>query len=303
MLTSSIDAYLALRRALGFRLEDEAALLRAFAAWATERGATYVRAPDAVTWATAARSPWRREKRLRVVAAFARHAAAEDPRHEVPPTHVFRHTIARATPHIYAPEEVRRLLAAAADLPPVWPLRPHVVATLFGLLAATGLRVSEALALRLDDITPDGLVIRKTKFNKTRLVPLHASTAAALDHYLTLRRGAGILGDHVLVSRRGRRVARQTASLWFYRLARHLGLRGGPGTRGPRIHDLRHTFAVRALEAAPARGATIGRHVRALSTYLGHAGVAQTCWYLHTTPQLMRGVADACEQFLDRGAR
>jgi len=302
-MKTSIDAYLALRRSLGFQLEDEGAHLHSFALWTSERGETHVATQSVIAWAASARSPWRREKRLRDVAAFARHAAAEDPRHDVPPTHVFAHKVARATPHIYSAEEIRRLIDAAEQLPPAWPLRPHVVAMLFGLLASTGLRLSEALALRLDDVTPDGLVIRKTKFNKSRLVPLHPSTVAALDRYLEIRKRAGDVSDFILVSGRGRRVTRATASLWFFVLARQLGLRAGPGTRGPRLHDLRHTFVVRSLEASPTRGSAIGPHVRALSTYLGHSSVAHTCWYLQATPQLMRGIADACELSVDGDAR
>ena len=301
-MLKSIEAYIALRRSVGFRIEDEASLLRRFASWAPERGETHVTVRGAMAWATEACSPWRREKRLRVIAAFARHAAAEDPRHEVPPVQVFRQTIARATPHIYTGEEIRRLLDAARRLEPIWPLRPHVVAMLFGLLACTGMRLSEVLKLRLDDVTRDGLIVRKTKFNKTRLVPLHATAAAALDFYLELRRHAGVKGDYVLVSQRGPRVPRPTAAIWFFRLARETGLRPDHHKPGPRIHDLRHTFAVRALEASPARGAKIGAHVRALSTYLGHSCVAQTCWYLQTTPLLLRGIADACEQFVEGSA-
>lgn len=299
MLKKSIEAYIALRRSVGFRIEDEASLLRRFACWASERDATHVSVRGAMDWATEACSPWRREKRLRVIAAFARHAAAEDPRHEVPPIQVFRQTIVRARPHIYTADEIRRLLDAARRLEPLWPLRPHVVAMLFGLLACTGMRLSEVLKLRLDDVTPDGLIVRKTKFNKTRLVPLHPTAAAALDHYLDLRREAGAKGDYVLVSQRGPRVPRPTAGKWFFELARESGLRPDHHKPGPRIHDLRHTFAVRALESSPAKGGKIGAHVRALTTYLGHASVAQTHWYLQTTPQLLRGIADACEQLVE----
>ena len=145
MLKAGIDAYLALRRSLGYRLEDEEYLLHSFASWASERGEIHVRSQTVMAWAAASGSPWRREKKLRVVAAFARHASAEDPRHEVPPTHVFQRRITSAVPHIYTAEEVRRLLDAAEQLRPTWPLRPHVVVMLFGLLASTGLRLSEAL--------------------------------------------------------------------------------------------------------------------------------------------------------------
>lgn len=302
MLTS-IDAYLALRRAVGFRLKAEESLLHNFARWAVDRGDTHVRTQTATEWAAAARSLWQRERRLRAVAGFARHARAEDPRHEVPPIFVFGRRHVRPRPHIYSPDELRRLLDAASRLPAIWPLRPQVFTTLFGLLASSGLRVSEALALCFDDVTSDGLVIRKTKFNKSRLVPLHGTAASALGRYLERRRRASIVSVYVFVSPKGGRLPLPTVSKTFLHLARQAGLRAGPGTPGPRIHDLRHTLAVRALEACPAGGSPVGWRLRALSTYLGHRNLADTCWYLHATPQLMRGVADACERFLEGGAR
>jgi integrase len=302
MLTS-IDAYLALRRAVGFRLKTEEQLLHDFARRAAERGDTHVRTPMATEWAAAARSPWQRERRLRAVAGFARHARAEDPRHEVPPIFVFGRRHVRPRPHIYSPDELRRLLHAASRLPAIWPLRPQGFTTLFGLLASSGLRVSEALALRFDDVTSDGLVIRKTKFNKSRLVPLHGTAASALGRYLERRRRASTMSDYVFVSPKGGRLPLQAVSKTFLHLARQAGLRSGPGTPGPRIHDLRHTLAVQALEACPPGGSPVGWRMRALSTYLGHRNLADTCWYLHATPQLLRGVADACERFLEGGAR
>jgi integrase len=216
---------------------------------------------------------------------------------------VFGRRQVRPQPHIYSPEELRRLLAAASQLPAIWPLRPQVFTTLFGLLASSGLRVSEALALRFDDVTSDGLVIRKTKFNKNRLVPLHATTAAALGGYLERRRRASPVSDYVFVSPNGERLPLPTVSKTFLQLMRQAGLRSGPGTPGPRIHDMRHTLAVRALEACPHGGSPVGWRMRALSTYLGHRNVADTCWYLHATPHLMRDVADACERFFEGGAR
>jgi integrase len=303
MLRQSIDAYLALRRAVGFRLMTEESLLHDFARWASDRRETHVRTQTAMAWAATARSTWQRERRLRAVAGFARHARAEDPRHEVPPIFVFGRRHVRPRPHIYSPDEIGRLLAAASRLPATWPLRPQVFTTLFGLLASTGLRVSEALGLRFGDVTRDGLVIRKTKFNKTRLVPLHETATSALARYLDLRRRRSTVTDHVFVSPKGDQLPLSTVHKWFLRLARETGLRSGPGTPGPRLHDLRHTFAVRALEACPHDGSPVGWRVRALSTYLGHRNLADTCWYLHATPDLLRGVADACERFLEGGAR
>jgi integrase len=303
MLKQSVDEYLALRRALGFRLWNEEYMLHDFARWASDRGETHVRASTVIEWAAAGRSPWRREQRLRTVALFARHARAADQSHEVPPIRVFGRRPIRRLPHIYTADEVKKLLEAAARLAPIWPLRPQVFTTLFGLLASAGLRVSEALSLRFGDVTVDGLVIRKTKFNKTRLVPLHPTAAAALGRYMRRRRRASALSDYVFISRRGGRLSYATVLKRFLQLAQETGIRSGLGTRGARIHDLRHTFAVRALENSPGAGGPVGREMRALSTYLGHVNLASTCWYLHSTPQLMRGIADACELFLQGGAR
>lgn len=301
-MLKTIDAFLALRRALGFQLETEESLLHGFARWAAARGEKFVRTNTATEWAATARSPWQRERRLRTVAAFARHARAENDRHEVPPIFVFGHKHVRPVPHIYSPDEVRRLLEAAARLTPTWPLRPQIFTTLFGLLASTGLRVSEALALRFPDLTADGLVVHKTKFNKTRLVPLHPTVADALDRYLDLRCRTSAVSDYVFISPAGEKLPYPTVLKWFRRLAQRTGLRKGEGAKGPRIHDLRHTFAVRALESAPASASPVGPHICALSTYLGHTRVADTCWYLHATPKLMRAVADACERFLEGAA-
>ena len=303
MLKPSIDAYLALRRSVGFQLKAEEHLLHDFARWASERGETHVRTQSATAWAAVARSAWQRERRLRVVVGFARHARTEDSRHEVPPIFVFGRRHVRPMPHIYSPDELQGLLHAAARLSAVWPLKPEVFTTLLGLLASTGLRISEALGLRFGDVTSDGLVIRKTKFNKSRLVPLHPSTASALGCYLALRQRGSTVTDYVFVSPKGDRLPYGTVRKTFLLLLRQVGLLSHPGTPRPRIHDLRHTFAVRALEASPQGGSPLGWRMRALSTYLGHVNIADTCWYLRATPQLMRGIADACERFLEGGAR
>lgn len=301
-MKEDIDAYLALRRAVGFRLAVDEYLLRAYSRFASGRDETHVRAQTAMEWAALGPSPQQRERRLRVVARFARHVRAEDARHEVPPVHVFGRLFERRLPHVYSQEEIRQLLDAASRLEPATSLRPHTFRTIFGLLAATGMRVSEALALRFEDVTDDGLVIRETKFKKSRLVPLHLTTAAALSRFLELRRAVGGK-DRVFVSLRGKPLHRSTVTQTFLLLARGIGLHPGPGKRGPRVHDLRHSFAVRALENSPEGGNPLGRHMWALSTYLGHVNPANTYWYLQATPRLMRGIADACESFLRGGAR
>lgn len=299
MLIDRMDDYLALRRALGYKLATEGYLLRSFARFSSRNGpAAFVEATIAVEWAAGAPTPASRERRLAVVARFARHARSEDRRHEIPPADAFGHHPSKRRPHIYSPDEIGALLGAAARLGPVGSIRPHTYVTLFGLLAATGLRVSEALALRVDDLGADGLRILETKFRKSRLVPLHKTTAAALDRYVERRRHVGPSTDNVFLTISGRALKYSTVRRAFTDL-RQEALRFVEGRPLPRIHDLRHTFAVRALEAAPRGARLLGRHMRALSTYMGHVSFVSTYWYLHATPLLMRRVADACESIFD----
>jgi integrase len=171
----------------------------------------------------------------------------------------------------------------------------------FGLIAACGLRVSEALRLRMEDLTSDGLVIRRTKFRKSRLVPMHQTTQAELERYLDHRRRLGGADDHVFISLRGTALAYSTVNKTFLALVRGLGLHPGPGKPGPRIHDLRHGFAVRALESCPKDRGSISQHMLALATYMGHTHITDTYWYLQATPLLMTHIADACRAFLEGG--
>ncbi len=301
MLSHAITRYLALRRAVGFALKVDEGLLRNFARFAATRGEHHVTQHTAIDWAATAPSPNQRERRLGMMRRFAHHARAEEPAHELVARQVFAHKRQRPLPYIFSPGEVGQLLEATARLRPRRSLRPHTYATFFGLLAATGLRVSEAMRLVLDDVTPDGLVIRQTKFRKHRLVPLHATTAGALQRYLEHRQARGGGDDHVFLSTHGRPVTYAMVNGTFRFLLRALTPRGTPAHRAPRIHDLRHYFAVRALESSPPGRPGIERHILALSTYLGHAHVTDTYWYLQATPHLMATVADACEAFIHGG--
>jgi integrase len=303
MLTRAIDSYLALRRATGFNLAATERLLRNFARFATERGEGVVRAHTAIDWAALAPSPNQKDRRLKVVILFARHMRVEDGCHEVPPDGVFgKHLPQRRIPFILSLTDIQRLVTAASSLGPPGSLRPHTYSTLFALLAATGLRVSEALALCFQDLSADGLVVRETKFRKSRLVPLHDTAVEAMDRYLEHRRRFGGADDHLFVSSRGRALPYQTVVATFLRLVRAIGLRGDPGKPGPRIHDLRHGFAVRALESCSTDRDRVSRHMLALSTYLGHSKVAHTYWYLQATPQLLADIADAGESHFLGGA-
>lgn len=296
MLMDSIEDYLAVRRAAGFAMTVDAGLLRSFAKFAADRGQSHVQQQTAIAWAAQAPSPHQRERRLGMVRRFVVHARAEDPAHEMVPQHVFAQRRARRFPYLFSDGELEQLLGATAHLRPQRSLRPLTYFTLFGLLAATGLRVSEALHLVVDDITADGLLIRETKFRKNRLVPLHATTEAALDVYLVRRRAIARRQAHVFVATTGRPLTYPMINGTFHYLLRSVQLQAiaGERTRTARIHDLRHRFAVRALERAGGDRHRIAQQVLALSTYLGHAHVADTYWYLHATPLLMRNIADAC---------
>jgi integrase len=298
MLIDHITRYVELHRVMGFKFRIQRSLLRHFARFADQQGDQYVSTETAIAWAAQAPSRPQRLNRLATVRRFALAMQAEDSRHQVPPTAVFgREWFRRRTPYIYTREEIGLLINAAAQLPPKGSIRPDMYSTLFGLLAATGMRVSEALALRIEDLTDDGLVIRNTKFKKDRLVPLHATTRVALERYLTRRATVRTLDHALFVSLAGTAPSYDMVSHIFLRLARSVGLRAGPGQPGPRLHQLRHTFAVRSLEQCSGGRDAVARHALALSTYLGHAHVSDTYWYLQATPSLLRDIAIKGEAF------
>jgi integrase/recombinase XerD len=301
MLMQAVDTYLAVRRAAGFALVPIEGYLRHFARFAAARGETPVVAATAVAWATMSTSDPQRHYRLQTVRRFARFMHAEDPRHEVPPEGVFRGRRQPPTPYIFSEEEIQQLLVHASRLGPPGSLRPHTYRTLFGVLAVTGMRVSEARALHLTDMTDDGLLIQYTKCKKSRLLPLYVTTRAALDRDLCHRRRVAGLDAPLFVTRRGGQLSRTVVTQTFHQVLTVAGIPRAPGRRRPRLIDLRHTFAVRALEASPETRDAIGRHTLALTTYMGHPCVASTYWYLESTPQLMADIARSCEAFLYGG--
>ena len=303
-----VSSYIAVRRAAGFKMDTIEWRLNLFAEFAEARHERLVRTETAIAWAGGARSPHSRHIRMRDLVRFATYLRAEDPAHEVPPRHVYPFNWSPRPPRIYSEEEVAALLTAISGLTPHGSSRPVTYQTLFALLAVTGMRVREALNLQIGDFTPDGLRIRETKFRKSRFLPLHATTHAALEAYRGRWRRLAGPADPLFVSLRGRSLNYSTVVKLFLLIVRDLGLRPAPGrpgeiSPGPRIHGLRHTFAVRALEACPAERKTVNRHILALSTYMGHSTVGATVWYLHATPHLMCDIADACEALDGGGAQ
>lgn len=258
-----------------------------------------------MSWHGAARAPSSEQRRIRLltVRRFALAVHAENPRHQVPAADALGTAVVkRRSPYIYSADEIARLLRAAAALRPAGSIRPTMYATLFGLLTATGMRIAEALALQIDDVTSDGLVVRQTKFQKSRLLPLHATARLALDRYLVARRSLATIDCALFVSVAGQSLPYNTVRRTFLQLLDGTNLRGAYSGRDPRIHDLRHTFAVRSLEQCRHDHAAVARHIVALSTYLGHVHVTDTYWYLQATPVLMGQIAEAGETLLIGGA-
>jgi integrase/recombinase XerD len=300
-MLNAIETYLALRRAAGFAMSNAEHLLKSFAAFAAERAQTLVQTQTAIDWAALGPSVAQRDARLKAVCRFVRHIQIEDARHELPPVNHFGARKRRRTPRIYSTDEIDRLVEAALRLRPKGGLRPLTFATLIALLSATGLRISEALRLTVADVTGDGLLIRETKFRKTRLVPLHDTAAVGLERYLARRRPRSH-DDPVFVDKRGLALRYIAVKETFDRLIGRAGVRSRTARR-PRLHDLRHTFAVRALQGSPAGRSRCGAHMVALATYMGHVNIYATYWYLEATADLMRDVAAAGEEFLCEGGR
>ncbi|MGA8191677.1 MAG: tyrosine-type recombinase/integrase [Candidatus Sulfotelmatobacter sp.] len=295
-MIKAIETYLATRRTVGFTLSNAEYLLRSFASFATNQKQTYIRTATAIQWASQARSVAQRHVRYQTVYLLAQYLCVEDSRHESPPTNYFGYRKVRRVPHIYSCDEIESLILAAKKLPSFNSLRSETYATLISLLTATGLRISEALHLLVSDITADGLLIRKTKFQKTRLVPLHETAWTGLARYLTQRQQMRSGGDHVFVSDEGQPLVYWKVHSVFRTLLKSAGIKPSRG-RWPRIHELRHTFAVRALESSPTGRQRIGQHMLALATYLGHVNINSTYWYLETTPELLRDIAVVTENF------
>jgi integrase len=220
MLSAVVERHIALHRATGYLFRKQSILLRNFARFAEACGDDIVRSATALAWAAEGPSSGTRYGRLEVVRRFARLVHAEDPRHEVPPSGIFGPRPLRRTPYIFSAEEIRALLVAASDLGPHSSLRPKTYVTMLGLIAATGLRISEALALRLDDILNAGLIIRQTKFRKSRLVPLHASCRRALEAYLAARTKYAGTDETVFLSEWGTGLRYSTVIATFLALVR-----------------------------------------------------------------------------------
>jgi len=303
-LLNELNEYLTLRRGLGFKLRDHESALRKFVVFLQARAAKFVTTPLALEWAQQPQqaSQAYRAHRLGMARDFARYLSARDPRTEVPPKDLLPGQVRRAQPYIYSAVQILRLVQAAAILEPRDGIRPRTYGALFGLLAVTGMRVGEVVALKDHDVDLNQgvLTVRQSKFNKTRILPIHSSTQKELRTYIRCRDKLVPVRatDRFFVSSRGTGLNNSIIRHAFIHISRHIGLRTPADRIGPRMHDLRHTFAVRTLIDWYRMGIDPEQRLPLLSAYLGHAKVGDTYWYLTAVPELMGVVSVRLEKFL-----
>ena len=307
-LRQHLDDYLRIRRALGFKLTSESKLLASFVAYMDTAGADTVTVAHALRWATlpSAAKPVYHAKRLRAVRGFARCLHTLDPAHELLATDLLGSGgWRRPTPYIYTHDEIAALMDAAGRLKTR--LGAATMRTLIGLLAVSGMRVGEAIRLDRDDLDLEHarLVVRNSKFGKSRQLPLHPTTIIALGEYLRVRDALKphTQTDALLIGTRGGRLRRDYAEQAFRLLRQRVGIEARPGSRPPRVHDLRHSFAVHTmLDAYRSNGDPVAC-ASTLSTYLGHADPAATYWYLSAAPELLALAAARLEAHQSEAAQ
>lgn len=295
-LTLQLDRYLAVRRRLGYDLTTSERILRRFTRFADVEHATHIDTSLFLRWhATLGNAnAMTRSARLTAVRLFAQWLSSFDPAHVPPPRGLLPNTVKRSRPYIYSDAEIASIVAAARDLPSIYGLRGLTCSTLFALIAVTGLRVSEALALDVDDLDVNNgvLRVRRGKNGKERLLPLDPSTVERLIDYKIKR--DRLIGRPVMplfVTDKVTRLTDCTARYNFAQISQQIGLRSDQHYyrhgRGPRIHDLRHTFAVRTMIDWYRNGKDPAREMIRLTTYLGHSSPSGTYWYLEAVPELL----------------
>lgn len=301
-MVSSAREYLAHRRRLGFELETSGLILLQFAKFADREGHRGSLTTDLVLrWATSDgdHSLRYQSARLSIARGFARYLAAKDAKTEVPAQRLLPGRFERYQPHIYTDDQLRRLVTSAAKSRAIDSLRPHTYAAVFGLLASTGLRVSEALELELGDVDLERgiLHIRRTKFRKSRLVPMHRTVTEAMRRYRARRDQTNRSTEWFFPGRYGKRLPYSSLRSAFGRLRTKFRWRSNGALPSPRIHDLRHAFACRRLLAWYRAGVDVNQVITSLSTYLGHGKVTDTYWYLTGTVELLSIAGNRFERF------
>lgn len=298
-LAAHVNRYLAVRRAVGYQLTNHERLLAGFVDHLAARGAVTVTTAEALAWANTAASPGQVARRLTVVRGFARYLHVVDAAAEVPPAGLGPRPSSRPKTHLYSAGETAALMQAARALRPA--LWAASFVTLVGLLAATGLRPGEAY--RLDrshlDLDTGQLAVIGSKAGRSRQIPLHPTTVAALRGYLQLRNQTITTHTAVFVAATGAALQARPAAATFRHLRAAVSITPAPGERPARLYDFRHTFAVNTLLDWHRSGVDVQRQLPTLSAYLGHLRPAHTYWYLHATPELFALVADRLAESLE----
>jgi integrase len=303
-LRPSLADYLAVRRVLGFKLVRTEKLLAQFVTYLEDRGSSVITTEMALAWATLpqAGSAWS-YARLSAVRRFAVHMRSIEPATEIPPKHILVQRKQRATPFLYSATDLSALADATAILAPA--RRAETMRTLILLLSVTGMRIGEAIRLNVEDFdAAEGvLTVRNTKFGKTREVPLHPTTVAAIGRYLDLADRPSPRGgtSAVFLSSIGTRLDYNSVQQTFRRLVDHAGLQRRSHWCRPRLHDLRHSFAVNTILDGYRNGDQPGNRIALLATYLGHVDPSSTYWYLSAAPELMALACDRLETHLGGG--
>jgi integrase len=310
-LADALKEYIAIRRALGFQLRYAASALPKFVSFLEREGTPFITTALALRWAQekVGTSSTTRADRLAMVRRFAVWRSATDPRTEIPPCGLLPRRYHRPTPHIYSQDEIERIISSAASLPSAKGLRGLTCSTLFGLLAVSGMRVGEAVALDRDDVDLKAgvLSIRLGKFGKSRFIPVHSSARDVLENYSKKRDVLlpALVTPAFFLSDRGRRMTEWSAQDNFVKVSRAIGLRShADGHRfghGPRLHDLRHRFAVCTLVHWYRSGVDVEREIPKLATYLGHSHPDYVYWYLQAIPELLQLATERSERIAKDG--
>jgi len=303
---AAADDYLTTRRAMGYKLTYHGFVLREFANHLETAGAEHLTISQALSWACPSTdtTALTAAARLSVIRGFARYMSAFDTATEVPPVGLVREPGHRVVPYIYSERDVAQLLKAAGRLRPEH--RADTYQTVIALLAVTGMRVGEAVRLDQDDLDFEQglLTVRNSKYGKSRQLPLHPTTLAALGAYVVRRdaRRPYKRSASLFTSAIGTRLLRDNVSTVFPRLVRECGFRNMGNHRAPRMHDLRHAFAVRTVVSWYREGVDVEQHLPLLSTYLGHISPGTTYWYLSAVPELLELIADRLDATAEAGS-
>jgi integrase/recombinase XerD len=300
-LRESLQDYVAMRRSLGFKLEQAGKYLLNFVSFLEGQNASFITTKLAVEWAqqpsSARTATW--AGRLSAIRGFAVYRQATDSRTEIPPSDLLPTSCIRMKPYLYTDEEIARLMHAALEMPYAGVLTRRTYCCFFGLLAVSGMRPGEVIQLKVADVDLAAglLTVKESKFGKSRLIPLHDSTKRALAEYAEIRdKLLNRPSTYFFISSVGTKLSGGRVRVTFYQLSRQIGLRGRTAKAGPRLQDFRHRFAVETLSHFYRDGEDAEHWLPVLSTYLGHASINDTYWYLSACPQLMEQAVHRLEQ-------